>query len=385
MKYQFLVTALAAALSACGRKPEDGAAHAADQALTQTVDGVIAIPPDSPKLKQVRVEAVKTAEVPTSEVDCPGKVELNPNHVARIALPVPGRVSGVAVRIGDHVMRGQPVLTIDSSDADAAESAYLQSEGGLTQAKSTLSKAQADYERSTDLFQHNAVAKKDVLASETALVQAKAAVQQAEAGREQAFRKLALLGVKPGEFGQKIVVRAPVSGKVLDLTVVPGEYRNDTTAPVMTIADLSSVWVSSDVPETAIRMIRVGERVDVRLAAYPADLFRARVARIADTVDPQTRTIKVHAEMDNRGGRLRPEMFGSIRHTEGSRTLPAVPAGAVIQEENRNFVFVEVAPGKFRQTEVQIGLRSGDMLPVTKGITAGDRIVTDGAMLLKTQ
>jgi cobalt-zinc-cadmium efflux system membrane fusion protein len=153
----------------------------------------------------------------------------------------------------------------------------------------------------------------------------------------------------------------------------------------MTIADLASVWVSSDVPETAIRMIRVGERVDVSLAAYPGDVFRARVARIADTVDPQTRTIKVHAQMDNRGGRLRPEMFGSIRHTEGLRALPAVPAGAVIQEESRNFVFVEVAPGKFRQTEVQIGLRSGDLLPVTQGIRAGDRIVTDGAMLLKTQ
>src|SRR5262245_64322214 len=113
------------------------------------------------------------------------------------------------------------------------------------------------------------------------------------------------------------------------MSVANGEYRNDTAAPVITIADLSTVWISADVPESSIRLVQVGSRVDVSFAAYPGEVFRARVARIADTVDPQTRTVKVRAEMDNRQGRFRPEMFGSVRSTSGMRILPVVPAGAV--------------------------------------------------------
>ena len=84
---------------------------------------------------------------------------------------------------------------------------------------------------------------------------------------------------------------------MLDLSVVPGEFRNDTNAPLMTIADLSTVWVTSQVPESYIRFVQVGERVEVSLVAYPGEVFDGRVARVADVVDPQTRTIKVHAEL----------------------------------------------------------------------------------------
>jgi cobalt-zinc-cadmium efflux system membrane fusion protein len=194
-----------------------------------------------------------------------------------------------------------------------------------------------------------------------------------------------LLGLKPGTFGQQVTVTAPISGKVLDMSIAPGEYRNDTTTPVMTIADLSTVWVSSDVPESAIRFIQPGERIDVSLAAYPGETFRARVTRIADTVDPQTRTIKVRAEMENRGGRFRPEMFGTIRHTEETRITPVVPAGAVVQGDGKTVAFVERQPGTFHPVEVKLGERNGDMLPVLAGLRAGDRVVVDGVMLLRPQ
>src|SRR4029077_8837377 len=130
-----------------------------------------------------------------------------------------------------------------------------------------------------------------------------------------------------------------------ELSVVPGEYRNDTSAPVMTIADLSSVWVSSQVPETYIRFIQPHEKVEIRLVAYPDETFEGRVAQIADTVDPQTRTVKVHAEMDNSRGRFRPEMFGSIHHIESTMRMPVVPAGGGIEGGGGGGGFVESAPG----------------------------------------
>jgi cobalt-zinc-cadmium efflux system membrane fusion protein len=374
-------------LSGCGKGTEKVGAATAPVAAGEErlADGTVVIPTDSPKLKEIHVIEVKSASVPLDEVTSPGKIETNPNLVSRVALPLAGRVSGVMVKLGDSVKRGDPLLTLESPDADAGVSAYLQGQATITQAKANLNKAQADYDRSNDLFEHNAVAKKDVLTAENALAQAKSALDQAQTALEQADRKLRLLGLKPGTFGQKVTVTAPTSGKVLEMSVAAGEYRNETNAPVMTIADLSTVWVSSDVPESAIRLIQPGERIDVELAAYPGETFHGKVTRIADVVDPQTRTIKVRAEMDNAHGKLRPEMYGTIRHTDSMKTRPVVPAGAVLQGDGKTTVWVEMAPGRFQPVNVKVGERTGDMLPVLSGLTAGTRIVADGAMLLRAQ
>jgi membrane fusion protein, heavy metal efflux system len=372
-------------LTGCGKKEERPTAAAPATGEERLADGSVVIPADSAKLKEIHVAEVKSASVPFDEVTSPGKIETNPNLVSHVALPLAGRVSAVMVKIGDTVNRGDPLLTLESPDADAGVSAYLQGQAAITQAKANLNKAQADYDRSTDLFEHNAVAKKDVLTAENALAQTKAALEQAQAALEQSDRKLKLLGLKPGVFGQKITLSAPTSGKILEMSVAGGEYKNDTNTPVMTIADLSSVWVSSDVPESAIRFIEVGERIDVELTAYPGETFHGRVTRIADTVDPQTRTIKVRAEMDNAKGKLRPEMYGTIRHTDSMKTLPVVPVGAVLQGDGKTSVWVETAPGRFQPVEVKTGERAGDMLPVMSGLKAGTRIVVDGAMLLRAQ
>ena len=104
--------------------------------------------------------------------------------------------------------------------------------------------------------------------------------------------------------------------------VAPGEYRNDTGTPLMTIADLSRVWLASDVPESAIRLIRVGEHVTTTMVAYPGEAFEGRVARIADVLDPQTRTVKVYVDLANPGGRFRPEMFATIRWERDGLAVP---------------------------------------------------------------
>jgi cobalt-zinc-cadmium efflux system membrane fusion protein len=374
-------------LAGCGRKGDPPVAAAASlrPGEERLSDGSVVIPPDSPKLKEIHVAEVKSASVPFAEVISPGKIETNPNLVSRVALPLAGRVSSVMVKLGDAVNRGDPLMSLESPDADAGVGAYLQGQAAITQAKANLNKAQADNDRAADLFQHDAIAKKDMLTAENALAQAKAALEQAQAALEQSDRKLRLLGLKPGEFGQKITLRAPISGKILEMSVAAGEYRNDTNTPVMTIADLSTVWVSSDVAESAIRFIQVGERIDVELTAYPGETFHGRVTRIADTVDPQTRTIKVRAEMENSRGKLRPEMYGTIRHTDSMKTLPVVPVGAVLQGDGKTSVWVETARGRFQTVDVKTGERAGDILPITSGLKTGARIVVDGAMLLRAQ
>src|SRR5262249_20786866 len=156
-------------------------------------------------------------------------------------------------------------------------------------------------------------------------------------------------------YEQIITVSAPLSGKVLEVSAVGGEFRNEINTPLVTVADLSRVWATSDVPESVIREYHVGGAVTVELIAYPNEAFHARVTRIADTVNSETRTIKVSAEMENPGGRLRPEMFGRLRYA--GRTVPApwVPMSAVVRIGDKDFVFVEQARGKFLSTPVELG------------------------------
>ena len=353
-----------------------------DESPATITGSSITVPPDSPILKQVRCERASVAELPTDEVVAPGKIEANPNRVSRVVAPVAGRVATVDVKVGDAVAVGQPLFTLDSPDADSAVSTEQQAQAALTQAQAALDKARADAERTTDLFEHDAAARKDKLAADNAVTQAGAAVAQARAALDQAQRRLSVLGLTVGGTKQRVIVRSPLAGKVLDLTIVPGEYRNDTSTPVMTIADLQSVWVSSQVPETSIRFIQPRELLEVHLAAYPADVFEARVARIADTVDAQTRTVKVQAELTNYGGRLRPEMFGTIRHVESIARTTVVPVAAVIDDNGQSVLFVQTANGRFERRVVQTGPKADAVIRIASGVKPGEAVVVDGAVLL---
>lgn len=153
----------------------------------------------------------------------------------------------------------------------------------------------------------------------------------------------------------------------------------------MTITDLRTVWMSAIVPESKIRYIEVGEAVHSEFAAYPGEEFRARVMRISDTVDPQTRTIRVEAEIPNPSFRLRLGMYGQFHHVHEPVSKPAVPVAAVIETNGRSVVFVEESAGVFRERTITVGERKNDLLPVLGGLSAGERVVVDGAMLLRTE
>jgi cobalt-zinc-cadmium efflux system membrane fusion protein len=344
--------------------------------------GTVALPPDSPKLARIRVAPVASMEFASDEVTAPGKVEANPNRISKVVMPVGGRIRQVLVRLGDAVAEGQPLLIVDSPEAAAAMTAYRQAQAQARQARSSANKAEKDLARLRELYENRAVALKEVVSVENDLAQAQAALDQAQAGSDDAAHRLELLGLKPGEHSD-VTVRAPLPGKVLDIAVVPGEYRTDTNTPLLTIADLNTVWLSADVPESLIRKVTLGEFIEVQLSAYPGETFRGRVMRIADTVDPQSRTIKVQAEIANPAGRLRPEMFGQIRHTHGMATLPALPYAAIVQRDGKNLVLIEEAPGRFREQVVTLGARQGDMVAVLSGVRAGEWVVTDGTMLLR--
>jgi membrane fusion protein, heavy metal efflux system len=386
-----LVLALAVGATGCTRGDSDGPAAASPpvpgsygNASAAANNGEVIVPPDSPQGAQLKIEPVRVRELAVDEVTAPGRIGIDPHRSSRLLLPVAGRVVAVLAKVGDAVEQGQPVLSVDSPDADAAVAAALQGEAAERQAQAALGKSDADLARTTELYEHHAVAQKDLLGAQNDQAQARAGLETARAVLQQARRKLEILDLKlSGESRQIIRVRAPISGKVLEVNVAPGEYRNDTGTPLMTIADLSRVWIASDVPESAIRFIHVGERVTITMVAYPAEELEGRVARIADVLDPQTRTVKVYVDMANPGGRFRPEMFATIRHAGASRPTPVLPVAAIVQEYGHPVVFLERTPGHFERREVVLGPRVGAFMPVVSGVRVGERVVVDGGVLLK--
>lgn len=352
---------------------------------------LVVVPTDSPRFKQLRIEPVREQTFPTDEVVAPAKVMINPNRISRVLPPVQGRVLVVSVKLGDTVAEGQPLVTLNSPDADAAISAYLQADATLRQAKVTLAKTETDLQRARNLLQYQAISEKDVLAAQNDFAAARAALENAEAARAQALRKLTLLGLTPTDLQQAVVVRAPIAGVVTDISVTPGDYRAavssaaDVTTPLMSIADLSTVWVSSDVPEPFMRLIHIGEAVEITFVAYPGEKFTGRVARVGSTLDPQTRTLKVQVDLLNPARRFVPEMFGTMRHAGPARRFPAVSAAAIVQEYGRSQVFVERGPGQFERRVVTTGVRTGDVVAITSGLDMKSRVIVDGAILLRGQ
>jgi len=381
---------LAAMLAGCGRAEAPAAATAAPSVHA---DGpsVVTLPADSPQLKQIRVETVQLADMPTGELVAPARVVPNPNRISRLLPQVQGRVTRVMAQLGDRVEQGQPLVELDSPDADVAIAGFLQAQAAERQAQATLTKAQADLSRANDLYEHKAIAEKELIGARNDLTQATEALESARALREQARRKLELLGLTPRSARQPVFVRAPISGKVIEVNVAPGEYRSavsfhsDTTAPLMTIADLNTVWVSGDVPEPALRLVRVGEPVSISFISLPGETFTGTVNRIGDVLDPQTRTFKVQVELPNPQGRLRPEMFGSLQLLGPRQPMPVVPATAIVQEYGHSVVFLERGPGQFERRQISTGVQVGAMVAVASGVQGGDRVVTDGAVLLKGQ
>jgi membrane fusion protein, heavy metal efflux system len=367
---------------ACNRVPERVSAGTR-QARPESRSGIVRLSEGSPKLDRIRVEPVRNAEFALEEVIVPGKVEANPNRISRVLTPVAGRVRRVLVQLGEAVAEGQPVVAVESAEVGAALAAHTQAQSELRQARSALNKAEADVARVKDLYAHRAVAQKELLTAENEARQQQFEVEQRESAATETVHRLEMLGIEPAHHTHELLVRAPISGKVLEIAVAPGEHRNDTASTLMTIADLSTVWITAQVPEGSIRHIQMNEAVHVTLSAYPGEEFHARVTRIADTVDPQTRSVKVHAQLANPGGRLRPEMFGEIRHGHASTLVPAVPVSAIIAASGRSLVLVERRRGEYEERFIETGARRADLMAVPSGLSPGERIVVDGAMLLR--
>jgi cobalt-zinc-cadmium efflux system membrane fusion protein len=329
----------------------------------------ISVPEGSPVRANLAIEPVTEQDVERSLV-LPAAVEADPARLIKVLPPLAGRVTQLKVQLGEQVEAGQPLVVIDSPDLAAAYADY-------DRAKVLLSLALRSRDRQRALIKIGGAADKDVQQSETDYATADAEMQRTEA-------RLKQIGVDAETTGKArtVTVTAPMAGSIIDLAVAPGAFWNDSTAALMTVADLRTIWVTAGVPEKDTSLVARGQPVDVVFPAYPGEVFKGQVLFVSDVLDTDTRRTKVRIAFANPDTRLKPGMFASASFHAPARRAAVVPTSALVVKDDANQVLVEVAPWTFEARTVDIGFQQGDQAILTSGVKGGDRIVVKGGVLL---
>lgn len=311
-----------------------------------------------------------------------GKIAYGEDKYSRISSPLQGRVVEVRAHLGDRVKAGDVLLVVDSPDIAQAYSEYFKED-------SDLQYATRAYELAKDLYESRALALKDLKQAENELVKARAEFRRAKE-RLLSLRVPARELNKPLDQQQitsRFEMKSPLSGIVVERTVTPGQsVTGDPDHVLFTVADLDVLQVVADVYEHDLALVREGQAAVVRVEAYPGVDFPAKVIAVGDVVDPVTRTIKVRARVNNESHKLKPEMFARLQlDVSDTRQFLTVPREAVLEADGKQFVYVVEGENRYVKREIKIANISPDQARVVEGLKQGERIVTKGAVLIKSQ
>jgi len=373
-------------LGACGGNGGDAAgasasakpASAAEAAHEES--GPLRLSDEERERAKITLETLAAAPV-VDQLAVTATIRANQDRMVRVAPRVEGRVTAVTARLGDVVRAGQALATLDSPAIGEAAVAWLQ-------ARSAHRVALADFKRAQALDAEEIIPKREFLRAQSEQEKAQAALRAAE-------DRLRLLGVPTASLESAarqervdsvFAVTAPFAGTVVEQHAALGQQASPAE-PLYVLADLSRVWIEADLTEAVLARVRIGAEAEVSTEAYPGVLFKGRVTYIAAVLDKDKRTIPARIEVDNRDGRLKPEMFATARIRAGGSAHPdalSVPESAVLLLQGMPTVFVQDKDG-FEPRAIETGERQGGRILVKSGLQAGEQIVATGAYALKAR
>lgn len=315
----------------------------------------------------------------------PGVVRPNENALANITTLVRGRVAEVHADLGQMVKAKQILAVLHSGDLGLAQSAYLK-------ARARRHVAEQAYQRAQFLYKEKVIGQAEAQRREGEMISIRAEAQEALEG-------LRLLGMDDKEIRSlertqtirsQVPIVAPFAGRVIARDLTKGELV-ETTHKLFTVADLSTVWVVANVSEKDVSYVQrattiPNQPVEVSVAAYPDEIFKGTVAYVGDVLDTATRTMQVRLVLENSSGRLKPEMFATIRvMSEPAADVLVVPEAAVQSDQSRSFVFVQQEAGVFEARTIRLGDKNGTFAEVLDGLQEGEMVVKEGAFILKSE
>jgi len=309
-----------------------------------------------------------------------GRVTFDDLKVAHVMSPVTGRVIRIEAQPGQRVKKGDTLAAIESPDVGSAFS-------DLEKAQADSISAEKDFNRQKDLFDVHAGSQRDLEAAQGNFAKAKAELQRAR-------KKAQLLRAGGANSGsQNYTLRAPIGGEVIARNVNPGaevqgQYSGGTVLELFTIGELDTVWVMADLFEMDLGRVKQGTECLVKVVAYPGRVFQGTADWVSDTLDPATRTAKVRCKLDNSDRALKPEMYATAALSVDRQRTLALPRNAILHLGDQTMAFVDLgkAPdGRLRFERRLVSVNEelgGDYLPVIRGISAGERVVVSGTILL---
>lgn len=329
---------------------------------------------DPSMMGNVHIETVKP-ETMHKILAATGKVQFNDDHVIHVLAPMPGQITNFHLRVGDRVEKDQVIFSIRSREVASLVTDYLDSERDQDLAEKT-------WNMTKDLYDHEAASRISLQQADNDLAKAKAHVARA-------VESLRVLGIdqKDVDAGHGMQALIPVhsaaGGIVIDRAVTEGQYVQGDGTALLTVADPATVWVLADIFENDLHLIHAGQHAQITAVAYPGKRFNATVERIGEKIDADSRTMKVRLLVPNSDGLLKPEMFITAGFDLGGTAAGlTIPATAMLVEGTQGYAFLQTADRTFVKTPITATPDGPGRLRVTSGLKAGDRVVTDGALLV---
>jgi cobalt-zinc-cadmium efflux system membrane fusion protein len=345
---------------------------------TPLSDVVITLTKEAVERAGIRLTPVST-EATNDRLRLPGVVEPNGYRQVSVTPLVSGRVLRMSAQLGDRVKRGQPLAQVYSPELAEARTKYIA-------ARAMLDAHDRELQRTEKLVEIGAASRQEL-----ERIHAEHAAQIAEL--ESARSRLQLLGADAdqaaanAETGPTVNVPSPIDGVVTERFANPG-LNVDPGTKLLTIVDLSNVWVIADVYERDLHRVREGVRATVTTNAYSDRSFEGTISYIDPQLNTGTRTAKVRIEVANPRGELRLGMYTDVAiAVGGASSVLSVPKGAIQNIGDRQVVYLPVpeAPAKFIEREVRVGRSSGDILEVLSGLAAGDSVVSTGSFFVRAE
>jgi len=370
---------------------------ASEKAVPQARDTSTIIEPNLVRIDEEQTPSITIEPVGSrsflAEKVATGKIGFNEDVMTPVFSPYTGRIVRLLAKPGDPVNRGTPLFEIDTLDLVQAGQDLITAGINVPRARTVLELATRAEDRQHRLYLNKAVALKDWEQAEADLRNAERDLHAAENALAGARSRLRVFGKTEEEIAkiendrqidQIARVLSPIAGTTVTRKVGPGQYvKPDSADPLFTIADLSTVWLLADVYEADVPMIKVGQRIEVHVAAYPNEAFTARIAYVSPSVDPATHRVGLRSVVENSHRRLKPEMFASFRVVTNSETQSlAVPTSAIVREGDKTSVWVSQDRNHFTRRDVTIGIQQGGYVQILYGLQPGERVVSGGGLLI---
>ena len=329
--------------------------------------------------EEIATTGIKTAELTAQEVSqqitMTANIQANQDRLAQVMPRVPGRVVRVTANLGDQVKAGQVLATIDSIEVGEAQSSYVQ-------AVSEHALAKAGMARADKLYAEQIIPQKDYLRTRADYEKAKAVLRAADDKRT----ALGVSGRRQGASGgnSTFTLVSPLAGTVIEKKAVVGELAQPDHA-LFAVADLSQVWIVTNLYEKDFSKVKTGAPATVTVAAYPSEIFKGKVTYISNVMDKESRTAKARVEVPNTDGRLKVDMFAnaSITTAGGNKSL-VLPEEAVVLIQGQPTAFVQEKSG-FEARPAELGEKLRGRVVLKSGIKAGEMVVVSGAYALKAK